>query len=233
MFERLFPGKKAGFVFDNSSAHNSLAKDALTVSKMNVGPGGEVPNMHDTIIPSDNPFGYGGRPQQFNFPANLPDDHLYKAFEGKPKGMRVILEERSYLHTVIKESKTKKSTAAAKVPKPTKSGKPRKPRKPVDPKLKLPTIEAFDSKGQKLVGQCTACRNANKATKPHLDGLTMEELSHFNNSDDDDSGDNTNEEEENRAGDCCMQRILSLQADFKSERSLIETVSISLSLKPC
>ena len=43
---------------DNSSAHNSLVKDALTVTKMNVGPGGKnTPDMHDTVVPADNAHG--------------------------------------------------------------------------------------------------------------------------------------------------------------------------------
>ncbi|KAJ7182123.1 hypothetical protein C8R46DRAFT_985245 [Mycena filopes] len=56
---RLFPNAIIHWVFDNSSAHGSLAKDALTATKMNVGPGGKVPEMRDTIIPADNPHGRG------------------------------------------------------------------------------------------------------------------------------------------------------------------------------
>ncbi len=64
---------------------------------MNVNPGGKVPDMHDTIIPDDNPHGFAGRPQTMQFPSSLPDDHPFKAHEGKPKGMRQILEERGLL----------------------------------------------------------------------------------------------------------------------------------------
>ena len=56
--EHLFPNKHIMFIFDNSSAHNSLVKDALTVTKMNVGPGGKnTLDMHDTIVPADNAHG--------------------------------------------------------------------------------------------------------------------------------------------------------------------------------
>jgi hypothetical protein len=63
---------------------------------MNVNPGGKVPKMKDTIIPADNPFGKGGETQTLQFDDNLPADHPDKAFEGLPKGMRRILEERGY-----------------------------------------------------------------------------------------------------------------------------------------
>jgi len=57
-------GKKIAFVFENSSAHNSLVKDALSVSKMNVNPGRKnVPSMCSTIISSSNLFGLRGQVQ--------------------------------------------------------------------------------------------------------------------------------------------------------------------------
>ncbi len=56
--ECLFPNKHLVFIFDNFSAHNSLVKDALTVMKINVGPGGKnTPDMHDTVVPADNAHG--------------------------------------------------------------------------------------------------------------------------------------------------------------------------------
>lgn len=55
---------------------------------MNAGPGGKnVLNMHDTIIPLENPYGHGGQLQQMQFDSKLPETHLHKKFEGKPKGM--------------------------------------------------------------------------------------------------------------------------------------------------
>ncbi len=73
-----------------------MADDTLGVSKMNVGPGGKQPRMHDTHIPVDNPFGLGGHVQSFNYPPCLPEDHPHKKFEGQPKGMHVIAQERGY-----------------------------------------------------------------------------------------------------------------------------------------
>jgi len=93
---RLFPNCVRHWVFDNSSCHDSMPDDALCASKMNVGPGGKQPHMRNTIIPLENPFGLGGRIQSLNYPPGLPEDHPQKKFEGKPKGMRVIVEERGY-----------------------------------------------------------------------------------------------------------------------------------------
>ena len=73
-----------------------MPDDALCASKMNVGPGGKQPQMHNTTIPLDNPFGLGGRVQSLNYPPCLPEDHPHKKFEGQPKGMRAIAEERGY-----------------------------------------------------------------------------------------------------------------------------------------
>ncbi|CAK5262529.1 unnamed protein product [Mycena citricolor] len=94
--KRLYPNAQLHWVFDNSSCHGSLPHDAIAVTKMNVGPGGRVDDMHNTIIPLSNPHGKGGTVQSMQFPVNLPDDHPDKAHAGKAKGMRRILEERGY-----------------------------------------------------------------------------------------------------------------------------------------
>ncbi|KAJ7743804.1 hypothetical protein B0H16DRAFT_1727517 [Mycena metata] len=93
---RMFPIAIIHWVFDNSSAHGSLAKDALTTTKMKVNPGGKVPEMRDTIIPQSNLHGHGGEVQQMSFNKNLPANHPHKQFEGLPKGMKIILAERGY-----------------------------------------------------------------------------------------------------------------------------------------
>ncbi|KAJ7506399.1 hypothetical protein B0H11DRAFT_2272204 [Mycena galericulata] len=81
---------------DDCTAHGSLAKNALTVTKINVNPGGKVPEMRETVIPLDNPHGHGGKPQKMVFDNPLPDNHPHKKFEGQPKGMKLILAERGY-----------------------------------------------------------------------------------------------------------------------------------------
>jgi len=98
MAERMHPEKKLVFIFDNSSAHNSLAKNALSVNKMNVGPGGKAASdMRETEIPVDNPHGSRGKIQKMQFDKVLPEDHLYKKYEGQAKGIKVILEERGLI----------------------------------------------------------------------------------------------------------------------------------------
>nr|GAT46270.1 predicted protein [Mycena chlorophos] len=92
----VFPNTVVHWVFDNSSCHDSMPEDALCVTKMNVGAGGKQPKMRDTVIPANNPFGHGGKPQSLCFPDHLPDDHPHKKDEGQPKGMKIILAERGY-----------------------------------------------------------------------------------------------------------------------------------------
>ncbi|KAJ7495705.1 hypothetical protein B0H11DRAFT_1716700 [Mycena galericulata] len=116
----LFPTAVIHWVFDNSSAHGSLAKDALTATKMNVNPGGKVPEMQDTIIPLDNPHGRGGQVQSMVFDTVLSDDHPHKKSEGLPKGMKVILAERGY----STDSNGKKLIGDCKACKALKSRKP-------------------------------------------------------------------------------------------------------------
>jgi hypothetical protein len=74
--------------------------------------------------------------------------------------------------------------------------------------------------GKKLVGDCKDCKKA-RSRKPHLTGLTEEEMQQVEGND----GNDTEEEDDERPTDCCMRRILSLQDDFRNEKSLLELVS--------
>ena len=69
------------FAFDNSSSHAKLANDTLNAMNMNLNPGGKQPIMRDTI--------FNGQVQTMVFPSDYPDEIL----RGKPKGMKVILQE--------------------------------------------------------------------------------------------------------------------------------------------
>ena len=62
------------FIFDQSSNHRAFLEDALNAKRMNVGPGGSQPSMHDTI--------WNGQFQKMTLG------------DGTPKGMRLVLEER-------------------------------------------------------------------------------------------------------------------------------------------
>ena len=62
------------FIFDQSSGHTAYADDALNVNRMNVNPGGSQPRMRETV--------WNGTVQKMILP------------DGKPKGMKKVLEER-------------------------------------------------------------------------------------------------------------------------------------------
>ena len=61
-------------IFDQSSGHCAFRDDALNVNRMNVNPGGAQPKMRDTV--------WDGKVQRM----------VYS--DGRPKGMRQVLEER-------------------------------------------------------------------------------------------------------------------------------------------
>jgi hypothetical protein len=91
IFERMYPGGIALFLFDQSLAHNAFANDALVANQMNVGPGGKnAKPMHETHIPMDNPSPeLRGKVQSMVYPPGHAD-------AGKLKGMRNVLDERAY-----------------------------------------------------------------------------------------------------------------------------------------
>ncbi|GBB94370.1 hypothetical protein RclHR1_23400001 [Rhizophagus clarus] len=72
----------AVIAFDNSSSYAKLADDTLNAAYINFNPGGKQPIMRDTI--------FNEQVQSMVFPANYPNENLRE----KPKGMRVILQER-------------------------------------------------------------------------------------------------------------------------------------------
>jgi hypothetical protein len=96
VFEYTNPGMVAVFLFDCSSAHEGLAPNALNINSMNIGPGGKQKPLCDTIITLSNPppkpgcLDTRGLPQSLVYPSSHPNEKL----AGKPKGMRVVLEER-------------------------------------------------------------------------------------------------------------------------------------------
>ena len=89
----------AVFIFDCSSAHEAYAEDALIAHKMNRGPGGQQPTMHNTINPLT------GLVQTMSFPANSTEiDAKGAPVAGKPKGMEKILKERGILPEMAAKS---------------------------------------------------------------------------------------------------------------------------------
>jgi hypothetical protein len=85
IFEAAHPDCQAGFVFDQSSAHGSLAPDALHAFDMNKSNGGKQRVQQDTIIPQSNPTeSLRGKPQKMTTPS------------GEAKGLNDVLEERGF-----------------------------------------------------------------------------------------------------------------------------------------
>lgn len=85
IFERAHPNCVSLFIFDQSSAHASLAPDALRVFDMNKSDGGKQRTQKDTIIPTTNPFPeYRGMPQKLTL------------VDGRPKGLQRVLQERGF-----------------------------------------------------------------------------------------------------------------------------------------
>ena len=88
IFEALFPNSIGVFAFDNSSNHSAFASDALVVKRMNIGPGGNAPKMHDTF------WGPNNERQSMNFP------------DGRLKGVKQVLIERGlWKNNIVGECK--------------------------------------------------------------------------------------------------------------------------------
>ncbi|KAF9258948.1 hypothetical protein L218DRAFT_1080196 [Marasmius fiardii PR-910] len=82
IFNEAHPGCTALFIFDQSSAHASLAPDALHAFEMNKSDGGAQRKQKDTIIPQSNPDPqFQGQIQTMTLPG------------GKAKGLQWVLEE--------------------------------------------------------------------------------------------------------------------------------------------
>ena len=85
IFEEAHPECVALFVFDQSSAHASLAPDALCAFDMNKGNGGKQRKQRDTMIPMNNPCTeFCGMPQKMTMET------------GDAKGLLQTLEERGF-----------------------------------------------------------------------------------------------------------------------------------------
>ena len=92
IFNHCFPDCQGLFLFDNSKIHDSLPDNALRAYHMNLNPGGEAPSMKDTWFrdPRGNHIF-----QTTSFPDTPEIPAIYR---GKPKGLKVILQERGLWH---------------------------------------------------------------------------------------------------------------------------------------
>ena len=80
--EHLHSDKVAIWLFDCSSAHKGLTRDALNVNNMKVNSGGKLQHLHTTSIPANNPppkLGCSDTHSQLQdmvYPTNHPDSNL-------------------------------------------------------------------------------------------------------------------------------------------------------------
>jgi hypothetical protein len=82
----LHPGCDLLFTFDHSSGHHVFADDSLVAEKMNLNPGGQQPVMRDGFYEKD-----GNRVVQA---MTYPNDYEDADLAGKPKGIKLVLQER-------------------------------------------------------------------------------------------------------------------------------------------
>ena len=94
VFEVAHPNCISLFVFDQSSAHASLPPDTLKAFEMNKSDGGKQWIQHDTIIPESNPsLEHCGKQQKMTLP------------DGRPKGLKHVLEEHGFDVTSLRRAK--------------------------------------------------------------------------------------------------------------------------------
>ena len=85
IFEEAHPNCIALFVFDHSSAHASLAPNALRAFDMNKSNGGKQRKQRDTVIPMNNPYPeFRGKLQKMTTET------------GEAKGLQQTLQERGF-----------------------------------------------------------------------------------------------------------------------------------------
>jgi len=85
IFETAHSGCVALFIFDQSSAHASLAPDALRAFDMNKSNGGKQRKQRNTVIPQSNPcVEHRSNPQKMTLE------------NGDAKGLQQVLEERGF-----------------------------------------------------------------------------------------------------------------------------------------
>jgi biotin synthase-like enzyme len=153
----------------------------LLAHKMNRGPGGQQPLMHDTVNPLT------GETQTMVYSADSIDiDSKGVSLAEKAKGMEQVLRERGILQEMIS-----------------------------------------NAKNGKVVGVCKDCsqsqaardkaRKEAKARQDEVEGSGLPALA-------DRSECESEEEDLSRSRTCCMQRVLSLQPDFKQEKPLLQLV---------
>jgi hypothetical protein len=137
--------------------------------------------MHLTNILQDNPDPtLHGQVQDMVIPSNLPSTHLHYAFCGKPKGMRVVLQEQKLWDH----------------------------------------LKALNC-GNDILGECLSCKLSQRARNALVCGSTAQSI--FNDTEDEDTPpEDTIPPSHSKT--CCMQMVLSHQANFLAEKPCLQTV---------
>lgn len=82
----MYPDGVGVFIFDCSLAHEAYASDTLMAHKMNRGPGGQQPKMHNTVIPGTDII------QSMVYPSDCTNRNGNgESLAGKAKGMEQVL----------------------------------------------------------------------------------------------------------------------------------------------
>ena len=89
IFEQKYPDYVGLFMFDIAPCHKKVQEDALNVERMNVRPGGKQAVMRDTV--------WNGEVQKMILP------------DGRPKGMKLVLDERGIETTGMKADKMRET----------------------------------------------------------------------------------------------------------------------------
>ncbi|KAF8599613.1 hypothetical protein BDV93DRAFT_449148 [Ceratobasidium sp. AG-I] len=110
IFDITHPNCVMLMVFDQSSAHNAFAADALNARKMNVGPSGKQPSMHSTSIPANNPSAHlRGQYQAMSY------DSTHPTAPNQPKGMEAVIKERGLWDQLVAATSKKKPVGRCKL----------------------------------------------------------------------------------------------------------------------
>lgn len=191
-------------VFDQSSAHNAFAADALNARKMNVGPGGKQAHMHNTTIPHNNPSPHlRGTSQTMIFDSSHP------MHPNQPKGMEVIIKERQLWEQLVTGANGKKPLGRCKSCKA--SAAEREKLLAQAQAVILSDPDAFYSIGERIYPPLEQIYSHNY---PNIDNA-LESIQ-------DDAGAALAPQATGRF--CCMEKCLSTEQDFVEEKPLLQLV---------